>query len=109
MSAVSPSKAPPPASRQVEVPSIERETELIARAQRALAGGRASEALSILAAYGREFPRGALLEEAAGARVVALCQAHSGQAEAARLDFLETYPSSPLATRLSSVCKAKAP
>jgi outer membrane protein assembly factor BamD (BamD/ComL family) len=73
--------------------------------QRALRDGRAEEALRLLAEQDKTFARGALHEERAAARVLALCSAgRTAEGRAARDRFLATYPRSPAADRVRSSC-----
>ncbi|HET9934104.1 MAG TPA: hypothetical protein VFQ35_25555 [Polyangiaceae bacterium] len=100
-----PSAEPKRAAAPLHTPSIDDETRLIASAHRALASGRANDALAALNRYRQEFPNGALLEEATGARVLALCAAgRKAEGEAARASFLRAFPNSPLSTRVGSAC-----
>jgi hypothetical protein len=89
------------------VPSIERETQLIADVQRALQRGDASAALGVLARYDAEFPRGALAEEAAAARAVSWCKLSTkAPARQALNAFRSNFSSSPLAARVSAACRS---
>jgi len=91
-------------SAQVDDPLAE-ETALVARAQSALASGRYDEALSALDDHQRRFPNGVLSQERNGARLLALCgSGRRAQAHDAVAAFLAREPSSPLASRLRSVC-----
>lgn len=97
----------PPAAADAAVPSIERETQLIADVQRALQRGNAEAALGLLARYDAEFPRGALAEEAAAARAVSWCKLGTqGPARQALNAFRSNFSSSPLAARVSAACRS---
>jgi hypothetical protein len=98
-----------PASRSGEIPSalpsLEAETRALADVQRALRDGRPDEALRLLAEQERTFARGALHEERAASRVIALCAAgRVAEGRRARDRFLSSYPSSPAADRVRASC-----
>lgn len=96
----------PPAASDAVVPSIERETQLIADVQRALQRGDAEAALGVLARYDAEFPRGALAEEASAARAVSWCKLGTkAPARQALSAFRSNFSSSPLAARVSAACR----
>jgi hypothetical protein len=96
----------PPAASDAAVPSIERETRLIADVQRALQRGDAEAALRVLARYDAEFPRGALAEEASAARAVSWCKLGTkAPARQALTAFRSNFSSSPLAARVSAACR----
>ena len=97
----------PPAASDAAVPSIERETQLIADVQRALQRGDAAAALRVLARYDAEFPRGALAEEASAARAVSWCKLGTkANARQALTAFRSNFSSSPLAARVSAACRS---
>jgi hypothetical protein len=93
------------ASAQPRVPSIERETALLAEAQRALRRADAAAALGFLDVYEREFPGGALAEEALAARIVGLCSLRR-KAEGLRAlaKFRAAHSDSPLLARVATAC-----
>ena len=93
------------ASAASGVPSIERETALLAAAQRALGRNDAAAALGLLDAYEAEFPGGALAEEASAARTVSWCSL-GRKAEGLRAlgKFRAAYPGSPLLARALAAC-----
>jgi hypothetical protein len=96
-----------PAASNAAVPSIERETQLIADVQRALQRGDAEAALGELARYDAEFPRGALAEEASAARAVSWCKLGTkAPARQALNEFRSHFSSSPLAARVSAACRS---
>ena len=85
--------------------SLLAESESVQAVQRALAAGRTSQALSLLAEQDILFGGGALAEERAALRVLALCEAgQPDAAEAARLRFLSAYPQSPHRARVLEKC-----
>lgn len=86
-------------------PSIQRETALLAQAQRALQRGEFALTLVWLDRHEREFPAGALAEEALCARVVAACSLGQEAGRIAAKTFARLYPNSPLLPRVSSACK----
>jgi hypothetical protein len=77
--------------------NLARERAIIEVARTAVARGRTSAALDAIERHAREFPKGQLVEEREGLRVIAL--ARSGQSEDARKKaaaFRKRYPSSVL-------------
>jgi outer membrane protein assembly factor BamD (BamD/ComL family) len=83
------------------------EMALLGEAQAAIQRGDFAAALSKLDEHTRSFPTGALGEEAAAARVVALCGAgRTDEAESLAKSFLARHPSSPLAPRVKNACGA---
>jgi outer membrane protein assembly factor BamD (BamD/ComL family) len=73
--------------------------------QRALRDGRPDEALRLLAEQERKYARGALHEERAASRVIALCAAgRVAEGRRARDRFLSSYPNSPAADRVRASC-----
>ncbi len=92
-------------------PSNQRPTMLAAESrglvavQSALTAQNPVLALQLLSAQENEFGSGALGQERAAARVIALCSAgRIADAVAARERFLAAYPNSPLARRVGGVC-----
>jgi hypothetical protein len=86
-------------------PSLALETRALGDVQRELRDGRPESALRLLDAQARAFAKGALHEERAAARVIALCAAgRVAEARRARQRFLETYPQSPSADRVRASC-----
>jgi hypothetical protein len=86
---------------------LRAETEALRAAQQALRSGDAAQALELLRDQDRTYARGALHEERAAARVLALC--HQGSVEAARAEarrFAERWPRSALKARVLSACRA---
>ncbi|MBX3272056.1 MAG: hypothetical protein KF729_17455, partial [Sandaracinaceae bacterium] len=88
-------------------PSLSSETELLRDAHRALQAGAPARALTLLDEHAARFPSGALSEERAATRVLALCEAgreDSARSEAAR--FLAAHPRSMHAARVRASCTA---
>jgi hypothetical protein len=96
---------PPVASFPSEVPNLAAEARGLARAQAALTEGNAAQALTLLDQQKAQFPDGALDEERAAARVLALCRMGQVQAAgAAAAEFLRRSPRSVLAERVANAC-----
>jgi hypothetical protein len=100
-----------PASSAGRAPRIEAEAErrALARVQHALRDGRFAEAVAGLDRDDRAFTGGALVEERAAARVLALCG--SGDAAGAQqraTAFVARYPGSPLRSRVLASCPTPA-
>jgi hypothetical protein len=96
-----PAAAPPSAGPDTLVD----ETKRLREVQGALKDGDAERALELLDAQSAEYGKGALGEERAAARVIALCKAgRAAEAEAARERFLRESPRSPLADRVRAEC-----
>ncbi|MCY1070126.1 hypothetical protein OV090_35610 [Nannocystis sp. RBIL2] len=88
-----------------ETSSLVQEAELLGRAQAAIQGGRASEALALLGTYAQQFPRGALREEHDALRALALCASDRGaEGRAAAQVFLRAHGGSALAERVRQGC-----
>jgi TolA-binding protein len=87
----------PPSDLQAELAALDA-------ASNALARGDAPRALTLLDAYGRDFPRGSLDMEATVLRTEALDRAgrHAEAVERARA-FVKRYPKSPLADRMRRI------
>jgi hypothetical protein len=82
------------------------ETEALRAAQRALRSGDAESTLELLDAQDRTYRAGALHEERAAARVLALCQRGDlGGARAAAERFVQRWPRSALRGRVISACR----
>ena len=95
-----PSETPGPSSRAF--PDVDgaappsTESRRVAEARALLRSGRADDALVALSAIGREFPRGALVQEREALAIEALMLAGNRDAARARAKtFLERYPTSP--------------
>jgi len=86
------------------------EAELLLQAQRALGSGDAERALTLLDEHQRRHRDGALAQERAASRVLALCAA--GRVVAARVEgaaFVRDAPGSPLVPRVRRSCAFAAP
>jgi RNA polymerase sigma-70 factor (ECF subfamily) len=99
-----PPPAPPPVAQPApERSSLAEETRLLREADRALRGGSAEAAISLLDEHAQRFPDGVLAPERSAERMVALCQL--GKADAATASrFLASRSSSPLAARIRQAC-----
>lgn len=100
-------RAPRPVT---SAPAVADEVAILTRAYSALGHGDPAKALAELDEHADRFPDGALAEERAAQRVLALCRL--GRVEEARADaarFLEKYPASPQAPRVRSSCGGSAP
>jgi len=85
--------------------SLAEETRLLEAAQRELARNQGGAALALLDEHAAKFPRGALSEERAAARILALCRlGRTGEARRAAEAFVGAAPQSPLVPRLESSC-----
>jgi len=95
-----------PASQPLLPPTtLEAETRLIRAGVTALHGGDPARALALFDEHLRAFPNGALAEERAGERVIALGDLRRcDEARAAAATFLRDYPHSPLAARVREPC-----
>jgi len=86
--------------------TLQDELELFKQAKRALDSGRAAEAVALLERFAKEFPKGALRLEAKVLRAQALCAAgRTSAATELRDRFVDSHPSSPLASRMRDVCR----
>jgi hypothetical protein len=95
-----------PEQRATRESPLEREVAQMVRAK-ALVDDDPRAALGLLSRLEREHPRGALSEERAGLRVLALWKA--GEVERAKTErelFLSRYPSSPMRERLAQLSEA---
>jgi len=87
------------------VDSLEAELGMLGEAHRATLGGDPARALTLLAAHGERYPRGALRQERSVERVLALCSlGRRDEARAVADAFLRAHPSSPLAPRVEASC-----
>lgn len=97
-----------PAVPPAPAPDLLAESRALARVQQALRDGQSAQALRLLAEQEQEFARGALQEERAAARAMALCG--SGQHTAghgAAAAFATRYPESVLRARVQSSCASR--
>ncbi|MDC0723607.1 hypothetical protein [Nannocystis bainbridge] len=83
---------------------LAQELALVRAVNDALAGGSPEQALTRLADYQQRFPGGALREEAAALRAVALCAAGREDGAAAATAFLGAHPGSLSAERVRRAC-----
>jgi hypothetical protein len=104
-SATATPRAPSPAGSRVAPPAdLEAELAALDAASKAVSGGDAPHALALLDAYGRDFPHGSLVAEAAVLRAEALERAgrHAEAVQLARA-FAKRHPKSPLADRMRRI------
>lgn len=102
--------APPPdaAPAASAPPALQAQFDAMGRAQRALRDGRSREALEVLDANRPTLQNGALSEEYAAARVLALCGAgRRDEASTAAQAFFRAFPRSPLTPRVRASCAGK--
>jgi hypothetical protein len=96
------SPAPAPPSDETR---LEKERELVAASQRALADGRPTRALDVLDVHARTFPHGTMAEDRDALRVVALCAAgRTADAARERTKFFRRWPKSLHASRVRAAC-----
>jgi hypothetical protein len=77
------------------------EVALVAEIDAALRAGDGGRAMQLASDHERRFPRGLLVEEREGARVIARCMGGSRSGAAA---FLAAHPRSPMRARITTVC-----
>jgi hypothetical protein len=88
--------------------SLSAESRALAQVKRALVRADAPRALALLAEQDRQFAHGALHEERAAARVLALCDAgNAGAAREHAARFATRYPASLLKARVEAACRGK--
>jgi hypothetical protein len=98
-------RAPTTASTATSHSSLAEEIALLRQAQQALGKSQAERSLSLLDEMAARHPNGQMGEEAAAARVLALCGAgRVAEARAQAGRFLSAYPGSVLAQRVRSSC-----
>ena len=88
--------------------SLELETRLLARVERALRDDNPRLALGLLGELDREVPGGQLGEERRAGRVVAHCELGSESAPRLAAEFEARYPASAYQARLRAACKTLA-
>ena len=99
--AAPPSRSPPAAAEPNSNNSLAAELEALDSARRALSAGNGGQALQLLDAHGRRFPRGRLRLEAEVLRIEALMQTGQRAAASARAKaFVKRYPNSVFVSRL---------
>lgn len=85
--------------------AFDAEMAVLREVQLALRSHDGARALAALDAHDARFGRGALIEERAAARVIALCElGRTSEASAARASFFSSYPRSPQAERVRTAC-----
>lgn len=84
--------------------ALAEELAIVRAVNDSLAGGGAEQALARLDDYHRRFPAGALREEAAALRAVALCAAGREGGASAAATFLQAHPGSLSAERVRRSC-----
>jgi hypothetical protein len=105
-----PRRAAPASNARDAEPSFESDVQLLREVDAALRAGRADAALRMLDERTIHGSAGALAQERAAARVLALCAlGRKGEVRAASSSFLREWPDSPLAPRVASTCEAAAP
>jgi hypothetical protein len=86
--------------------TLRAETELIARAQRALQHDAGAEALAALAQHAARHRDGLLVQEREALRLIALCSLRRPvEASALRRQFVRSWPDSPLLPRVADACR----
>lgn len=86
--------------------TLRAEARALADAQHALGRGHGERALQLLAEQDRQFVAGALAQERAAARVLALCSVgRRVQARELAERFCAAHPDSPLSTRVCGACE----
>lgn len=87
------------------VSTLAQEAELLGRAQAAIQGGRAEEALGLLQGHAQRFPAGMLGEEREALEALALCAAgRVTEGRGAAKAFLKGHAGSALAERVRKGC-----
>lgn len=100
-------QATAPAPSPPEAPGMAEEVRLLREAHAALRAGDGARAMALLDEGAARFPAGALREERAASRVVALCRlGRTDEGAAAAREFLGEWPASPLAARVRAACPA---
>jgi hypothetical protein len=96
-----------PSARASAPSTLEEETALLRKAQRAMRDGDPERALDLLDEHDEQYANGVLREERQAARVIALCKAGKvAEARAAAARFLAERPNSPLAPRVRNACSS---
>ena len=86
--------------------SLELETRLLARVERALRDDNPRLALGLLGELDRTVPGGQLTEERQAARAMGHCELGSQAASKLALGFVEAHPASAYVTRVREACRA---
>jgi hypothetical protein len=100
---IAPAPAPAPAKEDLAA-----ETELLARAEAALATGDAATALALAADHARNHPKGQLALERDAIAAAAACVGGHTDARAAALRFVERHPDSAAAAKVRTRCELAA-
>ena len=109
---VAPPRARPTAQPTVvapEPPAVDdlvAETEILARAEAALASGDPERALALASEHAKRHPSGQLAIEAEAIRIAAACVANKDGAGATAEMFLRGHPRSPAAAKVQARCGA---
>jgi len=94
-------------SSVASLPTLADEARLLHDGVAALRAGHAARALALFDAHAALYPMGALVEERAAERALALAElGRVDEARAAAEDFLRAHPGSPLAARLRERLRA---
>ncbi|MGC4087208.1 MAG: hypothetical protein QM756_04750 [Polyangiaceae bacterium] len=96
--------APRDTKETASEPTLEAETRLLARVERALRDQNPRFALALLGELDREVPGGQLREEREAARVVAHCELESPTAAELSQNFIARHKGSALAARIVRAC-----
>ncbi len=89
-------------------PGLADELDLVRQARAALHRGAPGDALALLERRDERHPAGALGQEAAALRILALCDlGRPDEARARGAAFLRSWPRSPLVSRIEGSCAAR--
>lgn len=90
--------------------SLQQELTLLNEAQAALRGHDPQHALALLDRHASEFPEGFMMQERQAARALALCElGRIDEARALARAFIQTWPGSPLISRMNELCPSQRP
>ena len=84
--------------------TMDAEIDLLQQANAGLASGNYARALALYDEHAAKFPNGALSQERAGGRAIALCGLGRADARANAERFVEAHPDSPLVARVKPAC-----
>ncbi|HEX5659539.1 MAG TPA: hypothetical protein VFX59_20225 [Polyangiales bacterium] len=87
--------------------TLSEEMALLRSASEALGRGDEEAALVQLHTHAKRFPRGSLREERDGLRAIAECTRDQSPSQDAAQRFARQYPSSVLAARVATACRAR--
>jgi hypothetical protein len=85
--------------------TLAAETAIVRRARAELSRGRAQSALSIVAEHSEQFPKGALVEEAAAVRTMANCRLDQSGAAGLGAAFVDRFPKSLFRSQVDAACR----